>query len=152
MRMRGSSYQTAPLEQYSPEFQELAGKLFALVGDRVRQTQAKKYKGSYTFTATSTQGTAAKIIIYEERRGKVNGRWPGLGEGVYVLLRVNEPTAPQIWQRVSSEYPAIFHRMRIEDTLAIAPAHSEQFAFFSVRNDDDCENIAEIVSKWCLAL
>jgi hypothetical protein len=152
MTVRGSSYQTAPLEQYSPEFRELAAQLFALVGGRVRQTQAKKYKGSYTFTAISTQGTAAKIIIYEEGQGKVNGRRPGLEDGVYVLLRVNTPAAPQIWQQLSLEYPAIFQKMRIEDTLAIAPTHSEQFAFLLVRDDDEFQKIADVVSRWCQSM
>ena len=150
--MRGASYQTAPLVQYSQRFRELAERLFALVRARIHPTQAKQYKGSYSFTATSTQGTAAKIIIYEGGRGKANGRWPGLDDALYVLLRVNTTAAPQVWQQVSSEYPAIFRRMKIDDTLAIAPAHSEQFAFFSVGNDDDFENVAEMISKWVLAL
>jgi hypothetical protein len=108
------SYQTAPLVEYSPEFQALAEELFGKTAALVGGGTSEKHKGSYSFHARNGN-TAAKIIIYERRRGKENGAFPMLQDGIYVLLRTQR-SAP--------------------NTLGIAPKHEERFYYRRVSAAD----------------
>lgn len=63
-----SSYQTAPLQDYSQEFQALALRLFQRVVEIVGTQQPKEHRGSYSILASSSSATVAKIIIYESRK------------------------------------------------------------------------------------
>ena len=69
------SYQTAPLVEYDRTLQKLAASLFKSVKLRVGN-KAKEFKGSYSISSARGSRTAAKIIIYQEGLGKVNGNWP----------------------------------------------------------------------------
>jgi hypothetical protein len=128
-----SSYQTAPLEDYSHEFQALARRLSQSVGEIVGSEQTKEYRGSYSIFAPSSSATVAKIIIYESDKGKTNGNWPDLQDGVYALMRANDGIGDRIWgELLPPRLPAeLEHTMR-ERTIGVAPAHSERFAYVRV--------------------
>lgn len=81
-----TSYQTAPLEDYTVELRERAAALFRLVADRAGASRARQFKGSFSVFAASSDATAAKIVIYEAGKGKMNGHDPGLADGIYVLI------------------------------------------------------------------
>ena len=83
-----TSYQTAPLAEYDPVLLERATALFRHAAQRVGPARAKRHKGSFSIIAASSEATAAKIVIYEAGRGKVNGPDPHLVNGVYVLIRL----------------------------------------------------------------
>jgi hypothetical protein len=91
---------------YRNQLPNRAASLFDLVSDRVGQARAKAYKGSFSLIAVSSDATAAKIVIYEDGKGKVNGIDPFLVDGVYVLIRVQNADA---------------HR-----TIGVAPKHDER--------------------------
>jgi hypothetical protein len=84
-----TSYQTARLADYSPAFRDRAAALFRLVAERVGSGRAKQHIGSYSVLAAASDATAAKILIYESGKGKMNGDDPHLADGVYVLVRVH---------------------------------------------------------------
>ncbi|MFB3814078.1 MAG: hypothetical protein ACE14L_08190 [Terriglobales bacterium] len=101
------SYETAPLTEYSPEYQALAEQLFNAAATLVGAAACEKHAGSCSFF-TAERTTAAKIIIYERRRGKEYGAFPMLQDGVYLLLRTQRP-APT--------------------TLGVAPRQDERFHY-----------------------
>ena len=71
-----ASYQTAPLDAYSQEHQDLAQRVFVRIGEIVgsdQPDQPKHYKGSYSVLAATSSATVAKIIIYESEKGRTNG-------------------------------------------------------------------------------
>ena len=86
-----ASYQTAPLEIYSGTHQTLSRRLYERVAGIVGSNRAQEYKGSYSVFASTSEATAGKIIIYESGKGKTNGDWPDLQDGVYALMRANAP-------------------------------------------------------------
>ena len=96
-----ASYQTAPLQDYSQEFQALARRLFHRVGEIVGSQQPKEYRSSYSILASSSSATVAKIIIYESGKGKTNGNWPDIQEGVHALIRANDEIGDRIWENSS---------------------------------------------------
>ena len=85
-----ASYQTVPLVEYSPALRGRATALFQLVTERVGAARAKEHKGSFSVLAASSEATAAKIMIYESAKGKINGHDLRLADGVYVLIRVHK--------------------------------------------------------------
>ena len=132
-----ASYQTAPLEMYSGIHQTLARRLYERVAGIVGSNRAQEYKGSYSVFASTSEATAGKIIIYESGKGKTNGDWPDLQDGVYALMRANDEIGDKIWNdllpiRLPEE---LQHRTR-EQTIGVAPAHSEQFAYVLVGEDN----------------
>lgn len=108
------SYQTAPLVEYRPEFQALAEELFGKTAALVGGGASEKHKGSYSFRARNGS-TAAKVIIYERQRGKENGAFPMLQDGIYVLLRTQRS---------------------VPNTLGVAPEHEERFYYRRVSAAD----------------
>ena len=120
-----TSYQTAPLADYIPELRERAAALFRLVAARVGGAGAKEFKGSFSVLAASSDATAAKIVIYESGKGKINGHDPQLADGIYVLIRVYG-TAGR--------------------TIGIAPMHHERFAYFRLSDDQDLEEMADFIA------
>jgi len=140
---REPSYQTAQLGAYDPVFQKLAVELFQRVEERVGNTKAKAYKGSYSILSSRGSQTAAKIIIYENGLGRMNGDWPSLPDGVYVLIRADGLIGDRIWSNVP-QIAKILDRSR---TIGIAPKHSERFAYFMLSKHDNKKQIADHIRK-----
>jgi hypothetical protein len=141
-----SSYQTAPLQDYSEEFQALARRLFQKVGEIIGTQQPKEYRGSYSILASSSSATVAKIIIYESGKGKTNGNWPDLQEGVYALMRTNDEIGDRIrGELLPPRLPAELEHTPRERTIGVAPAHSEKFAYVRV-TDDNLELVARYLT------
>ena len=120
-----TSYQTAPLADYNPTMRDRAAALFRLVAERVGTTRAKEFKGSYSVIASGSDATAAKIVIYESAKGKINGDDPKLADGVYVLVRVYGTTGR---------------------TIGVAPAHHERFAYFQLHIEQGLEEMADFIA------
>ncbi len=120
-----SSYQTAPLADYSRALRERAAALFRLVAERVGAARAREHKGSFSIIAATCDATAAKIIIYEAGRGKINGDDPQLADGIYVLIRVHG-TAGR--------------------TIGVAPMHHERFAYFRLQEDQGLAEMADFIA------
>jgi hypothetical protein len=79
----------------------------------------------------------AKIIIYESRKGKPNGNWPDLQEGVYALMRANDEIGDRIrGELLPPRLPAELEHATRERTIGVAPAHSERFAYGRVTGDN----------------
>ena len=141
------SYQTIPLEEYSQEFQGLAHRLFQRVSDIVRSRQPKSYPGSYSIFAATSYATVAKVIIYEDGKGKTNGDWPDLRDGAYALIRANDEIGDRIWNELlPPQLPAQLDRANRHTTIGVAPRHSEQFAYIRV-TEENLEVIASLPSR-----
>jgi hypothetical protein len=141
-----ASYQTAPLQEYSQEFQALARRMFQRVGEIVGRQQPKEYRGSYSILASSSSATVAKIIIYESGKGKTNGNWPDLQEGVYALIRANDEIGDKIWgELLPPRLPLELEHTTRERTIGVAPAHSEKFVYVRV-TDDNLELVARYLT------
>jgi hypothetical protein len=125
-----TSYQTVSLAEYSPAFHDRAAALFRLVTSRVGESRAKVHKGSYSVIAASSESTAAKILIYEAGKGKINGLDPHLADGVLVLIRVHG-TARR--------------------TLGVAPMHHERFAYFRLAGEQDLGEMADFIAACAAA-
>jgi transposase-like protein len=90
--------------------------------------------------------TVAKIIIYESGKGKTNGNWPDLQEGLYALIRANDEIGDRIWgELLPPRLPAELEHTTRERTIGVAPAHSEKFAYVRV-TDDDLELVARYLT------
>ena len=120
-----TSYQTAPLVDYSPALRERATELFRRVEQRVG-SRAKRHKGSFSVIATSSDATAAKIMIYESGKGKMNGPDPELLDGVYVMIRLPGSATGR--------------------TIGVAPKHHERFAFFTLAAEQDLDEMADFIA------
>lgn len=131
---RGPSYQTAPLCDYSKHSRALAETLFSAFISRFPEARVDRYKGSYSVFLHSVPGTAAKIIIYEAGKGKVNGSWE-VCEGVYILWRTNDAIGERVLSSLHTH--GLKQEATTNETIAIAPAHRERFAFERV---DDVTN------------
>jgi hypothetical protein len=122
------SYQTAPLGAYSPAFQWRASDLFQRVEKRLGSSRVTEYKGSYSIFAITSSATAAKIVIYESGKGKMNGFDPTLADGVYILIRTARTQG---------------NRTR---TLGIAPKHAERFGYFRLMDDQSLDEMADSIA------
>lgn len=120
-----ASYQTVPLVEYSPALRDRATALFQLVAERVGAARAKEHKGSFSVLAATSEATAAKVMIYESAKGKINGRDLRLADGVYVLIRVHGSA---------------------RSTIGVAPMHHERFAYFRLLDGQDLEEIADFIA------
>jgi hypothetical protein len=123
--MAKASYQTAPLTSYGKQHQDFAEKLYNALSPRLGLQLSKKYKGSYSFFLKEAGPTSAKIIIYEDGKGKTNGEWPIYRDGVYLLLRCDRNE---------------------KGTIGVAPKHSERFRFIPVALER-LEEAAKYVAK-----
>ena len=120
-----SSYQTAPLSDYTPALRERADALFRLVTQRLGPARTRQFTGSFSILAASSDATAAKILIYETGKGKINGHDPHLTEGIYVLVRVHRAS---------------------RRTIAVAPMHHERFAYFRLHESQDLDEMADFIA------
>jgi hypothetical protein len=139
-----NSYQTAPLSAYSAENQRSAVELYdktARLGAR-----AKPYKGSYSFFGTASQETVAKIIIYEEGKGKVNGK-SHLRTGVYALIRANGRVGER--NRAAVAANGLLAALLSSDTIGVAPAHGERFHYLRVddSNLNQCIELLDVIAR-----
>ena len=121
-----TSYQTAPLSEYDPSLLDRAATLFRRVAQRVGPVRAKQHKGSFSFIAASSDATAAKIVIYEAGKGKMNGPDPHLVNGVYVLIRLTGNATGK--------------------TIGVAPKHHERFAYFRLQDGQELEEMADFIA------
>lgn len=130
-----TSYQTVPLASYSQVFQQTATDLFQRVAQRVGATRATNPPdGSFSIRGGSSKMTAAKIIIYELGRGRINGLDPGLADGVYLLIRTSD---------------AGKSRAR---TIGVAPWHQKRFAYLKLSVGQDLEEMADFTAACADAL
>jgi hypothetical protein len=123
------SYQTVPLSTYSEENQRVAAEFFHMIirlGARTR-----RHKGSYSVFGRSSQETVAKIVIYEDGKGKLNGAL-SLRPGVYALIRANGTAGEQ--NRATLAAKGLLAALPTSDTIGVAPAHAERFHY--LRADD----------------
>ena len=120
-----TSYQTVPLTEYSQALRDRATALFHLVTERVGAARAKEHKGSFSVLAATSEATAAKIMIYERAKGKINGHDPQLTDGIYVLIRVHGTA---------------------RCTIGVAPMHHERFAYFRLSDSQDLEEMADFIA------
>jgi hypothetical protein len=86
--------------------------------------RAKAHRANFSVIAASSDATAAKIVIYEAGKGKINGHDPQLGDGVYVLVRVHGTTAR---------------------TIGVAPRHHERFAYFRLHDEQGLAEMADFI-------
>lgn len=140
------SYQTIPLEEYSQEFQGIAHRLFQRVSDIIGKHQPKEYKGSYSIFAATSSATVAKVIIYEDGKGRTNVDWPDLRDGVYALIRANEELGDKIWNGLlPPQLPAELDHANRNTTVGVAPSHREQFAYIRV-TEENLEAVARYLA------
>ena len=125
-----TSYQTEPLAEYSPALRERAAALFRLLEARARG-KTRAHKGSFSVLAASSEATAAKIVIYEAGKGKMNGPDPQMADGIYILLRVSAESTGR--------------------TLAVAPNHHERFAYFRLAAAQDLVEMADFLAAYASA-
>jgi hypothetical protein len=123
-----TSYQTAPLTEYSSVFLETATDLFQRVCERVKSTRVINPDGSFSVLGGSRKTTAAKLLIYEAGKGKVNGLDPGLVDGVYVLIRTTDKGKS---------------RAR---TIGVAPWHDIRFAYMRLLPGQDLDEMADFIA------
>jgi hypothetical protein len=140
------SYQTIPIEEYSQEFEVLAHRLFQRVSDIIGTHRPKEYKGSYSIFAATSSATVAKVIIYEDGKGKTNGDWPDLRDGVYALIRANDEIGDRIWNGLlPPELPGELDHASRRNSIGVAPSHSEQFAYIRV-TEENLEAVARYLA------
>ena len=120
-----TSYQTAPLTEYDPHLFDRAALLFQCAARRVGH-RARRHRGSFSVIAASSDATAAKIVIFEAHKGKINGPDPHLVDGVYVLIRLPANATGK--------------------TIAVAPKHHERFAFFRLHESQDLDEMADFIA------
>jgi hypothetical protein len=119
-----TSYQTAPLADYDAALRGRALDLFHRVEKRA-PAKAREHKGSFSLLASASDATAAKILVYEAGKGKMNGHDPQLADGVYVLIRVPADA--------------------IGRTLGVAPNHHERFAYFRLADQQSLDEMADFI-------
>jgi hypothetical protein len=139
------SYQTAPLSEYSPILRTLAARLFDMVRQRIGVAKTIEYDGSLSVLNKSQ--TVAKIIIFEEGKGKMNGRWPSVfPDGVYVLIRTSGNTAARLWDLHRGKLHELMG-LDISDTMGVAPNHDTRFAYARLTDDHDLRKVADLIAS-----
>jgi hypothetical protein len=139
------TYKTERLEKYGQDFQNLASCLFHQVEPRCGGVVRD---GSYSFLMSVYSSEAiAKIIIYEQRFGvEMRGRLPLRASGVYVLIRTNGRFGEELWNDPPWRFSRLANRIVREETLAVAPEHDEQFAYFPVMAGERLGDIAAFIT------
>ena len=144
--MPEASYQTVPLADYNPRFRTLASTLFDMVRQRTGSSKAMEYDGSFSVLAKSNSQTIAKIIIFEEGKGKVNGEWPRpFPDGVYVLVRTSGTVATRIWNIHRDQLRTLLGLDQSE-TIGVAPKHSTRFAYVRLADKHEIGRVADLLA------
>ena len=138
------SYQTAPLSAYSGENQRAAEDLYGKIAQLGART--KRYKGSYSVFDRSSPETIAKIVIYEEGKGKTNGGLH-LRHGIYVLIRANGTAGER--NRATLAANNLLAALPSSDTIGVAPAHGERFHYLRVEdtNINRCIELLRVCAR-----
>jgi hypothetical protein len=130
-----TSYQTALLADYDLAFRTVATDLFQRVARRVSGIRVTNPPdGSFSIRGGSTKRTAAKILIYESGKGKINGPDPLLADGVYVLVRTSDASKSKA------------------KTIGVAPSHDKRFAYFRVVPGQNADETADFIAACADAL
>jgi hypothetical protein len=146
--MAERSYKTDKLREYSTSFCQVAEQIFRLASRQVGTQRTVQHEGSYSITATTTDETVAKILIFEPDRGRRFGNWPLMNPGVYVLIRVNGRAGQTIWSdSIRHEFERFFARMPSNnEDVAVAPNYDERFMFFPVMAGESLDDIAHFMA------
>lgn len=138
------SYQTAPLSTYSAENQRFAAEFY----DKVTQlgVGSKRYKGSYSIFGISSSETIAKVVICEEGKGKVNGKWH-VRPGVYVLIRANGGLGERNRSILATN--GLLAVLPSSNTIGVAPAHGERFSYLRIddTNLKQCLELLRVIAR-----
>ena len=118
-------HQTVTLNQYDPQWQQLALDLFQCVGARVVPSQLAHPDGSYSLLQSSGRERAAKIVIYQAAHAK--GDWQPGPDGVYVGLRTNGGSATR------------------HLTVGYLPNPDDRFCFFRIEATQDLDSMADFI-------
>lgn len=138
------SYQTAALFTYNKDYQRTAKDLCEKTAEL--GARARAHKGSYSILGTSSEETAAKIVIYEDGKGKMNGGLH-LRDGVYVLIRANG-TAGQRNRTILAEKGLL--TLLSADTIGVAPSHEQPFHYLRV-DDTNVNQCLELLRVCALS-
>jgi len=107
--------------------------------------QAKRYKGSYSIFARHSQETTAKVVIYEQGKGKANGGLH-LRHDVYALIRANGPIGDRNRRILAAN--GLLTVLSGGGTIGVAPKHQERFYFMRVddANWDQCLELLRAIA------
>jgi hypothetical protein len=138
------SYQTAPLSAYSAENQRAAAEFHDKIAELGART--KRYKGSYSVFGISSQETVAKVVIYEDGKGKVNGGLH-LRPGVYALIRANGTAGER--NRATLAANGLLATLPSFNTIGVAPAHGERFHYLraDATNINQCLELLSVCAR-----
>jgi hypothetical protein len=104
------------------------------------------YNPHWGALAKPNSQTIAKIIVFEQGKGKVNGKWPAhFPDGVYVLVRTSGATAIRIWEIHRDELRT--PGLEPSSTIGIAPVHDTRFAYVRVADQHELGRIAELLTS-----
>jgi len=147
-------YQTDDITRYSPELLLEASSLFELVRGRIHSSvvdrHCKIYDGSFSIVATTSQETAAKIVIYERRVGRwLLGNNPSWTDGVYVWVRANDDSGRALEKAIQDprfDHRWVLDRLVPNRAVSVAPNPAEHFYFFVLEPADDRGRLADLLA------
>jgi hypothetical protein len=144
---RDPSYQTAPMEEYSPRFRVLATNLFDMVQRRVGLAKAVSYDGSFSLLLKASSQTIAKIIVFEAGRARstATGHRTLQTASISLFARATAQTiALGIASGVNSK---VSWDCTVTRTIGIAPKHAAQFAYACVGYELQLERVADLLAS-----
>jgi hypothetical protein len=119
------------------------------------------WNGSFTFLATNSDETAAKIVLYEEGVGRRINRDPGWEDGRYILVRTHyESDSGRAFETAArnSGFPHAWVLRRFVDGEAVSVDHQdrlgvidEHFYYYLLQPDEPTRPLAEFLA-FCTAL
>jgi hypothetical protein len=123
----GPNHQTVRLDEYDPQWQQLAHDLFKRIGARLSPSQLPQPQplGSYSILQSGGTERAAKIVLYQAALAK--GSWQPGTDGVYVCSRAEG--GPK----------------RASLTVGFIPKAEERFAFFRLEPTQDLDVMADFI-------
>ena len=151
-------YQTGVIERYQSDFIREASRLFELTREQVFPEHVdhhcRVYEGSFSIIATSTDETAAKIVMYQEGIGRWLGNDPDWNRGVYVWVRANDNSGRAFEiaaQDHNFAHGWVLTRFEQNRAVSVAPNPSEHFYYFRMGAEDDRSRIAQLLA-FCATL
>ena len=126
VQLPAAGFQTVPLADYNPAFQQTAAELFRRICCRVQPGRVNHPDGSFSVLGGLRNTTAAKILVYEAAKGKTNGLDPCLEDGVYVLIRTTGRSRAR--------------------TIGVAPWHDIRFACLRLLPGQDLDEMADFIA------
>lgn len=151
-------YQTADIREYQREIGHEARNLFQLIHERLLSENAQSHcvarKGSFSIIATSTNETAAKIVMYQTGVGHWLGADPGWDPGVYVWVRANDGSGRQFEvaaRDANFAHRWVLTRFETNRAVSVAPNPNKHFYYFRMSAEDDRSRIAQLLA-FCATL